>query len=279
MDTAEPVGAVISGMNDTRLLNAMEANAASSLSELAEGMGGESYRGSDRTRYISDLPVPMLNGVISARLPSVGLDSAIDATLAPIQARSLPMIWWVGPGSAPAELGARLEAHGLRRGDETPCMAVDLSAIAPANPVPSVSFAQVASEAATEQFALTAAVGFEFGAEAAPIFQKLAAGVCLPPDPRWAYHLAYLDGQPVATCVTLLDAGVAGLYTICALPEARGRGIGGEITRHAPLQARARGYRVAVLQSSPMGFPVYRRLGFETIATFHEFEWTPQPQA
>ncbi len=272
-------GEIVSGLDDPRLLEAMEENAAYALADIAESFGGERYHGPDMTRYFSGMPFHLFNGVISARLPEDRLDAAIEETLEPFQARLAPMMWIVSPGSSPDNLSMRLEAHGLAQGNETPCMAVEISATPPLTTPPSVTFIQVTDGASVEQFARTMVDGFGFGAEAIPIFRQITARACLPPDPEWVYHLGFLDDQPVSTCATFLHAGVAGLFMICTLPEARGRGIGGAITQFALLQASALGYRVSVLQATPMGFPVYRRLGYETCAVFHEYEWTPPQPA
>jgi hypothetical protein len=39
--------------------------------------------------------------------------------------------------------------------------------------------------------------------------------------------------------------------------------------------ARAEGYRVGVLGSSPMGYGVYRRLGFREYCTLQSHTWDP----
>jgi hypothetical protein len=39
------------------------------------------------------------------------------------------------------------------------------------------------------------------------------------------------------------------------------------------LAARAQGYRAGVLLSSPLGLPVYRRLGFERCCAFNLYTW------
>jgi hypothetical protein len=45
------------------------------------------------------------------------------------------------------------------------------------------------------------------------------------------------------------------------------------ITLAPLLAARAQGYRAGVLLSSPLGLPVYRRLGFERCCAFNLYTW------
>jgi predicted acetyltransferase len=59
------------------------------------------------------------------------------------------------------------------------------------------------------------------------------------------------------------SSSVAGVYAVGTLPEARRQGIGSAITLRGLRDARERGYRVGVLQSSQMGYNLYRRFGFE----------------
>jgi predicted N-acetyltransferase YhbS len=267
---------VVQGLDEPRLVAAMEENAALALCEFALGAGGESYQGPEMTRYISGLQIAFFNGVIAARLDPSQIDASITAALAPFQARNLPLTWMVGPGTQPQDLGQRLVAHGLELAGESPWMAIDISAVAPRQLIPDVTFIPVTTIEQVAWFAHVSAVSFGVPPEVEPSFQRIAAHVCLTSDQHWLLHLALLDGAPVATCMTYLQSGVAGLYTIATLPEARNRGIAGELTRDALLNAQERGYHVAALQASRMGYPVYQRLGFQTCATFHEYEWTPR---
>lgn len=41
-----------------------------------------------------------------------------------------------------------------------------------------------------------------------------------------------------------------------------GRGIGAVMSTIPMLEAREMGYRIGILQASPMGVPVYQRMGF-----------------
>jgi ribosomal protein S18 acetylase RimI-like enzyme len=89
-------------------------------------------------------------------------------------------------------------------------------------------------------------------------------------------YLGRLDSVPVATSLLVLAPGVAGMYNITTLPEARQKGIGARMTDLPLLEARARGYRAAILHASVMGESVYRSLGFEKYCKIDQYIWSPK---
>jgi ribosomal protein S18 acetylase RimI-like enzyme len=103
------------------------------------------------------------------------------------------------------------------------------------------------------------------------VFYKMLAGMGLDQPVR--NYLGYLDGRPVATANMFLGAGVSGIYCVATLPEARGRGIGAEMTLVPLRDARQMGYRIGILQSSEMGYRVYERLGFTTVCMMDHYSW------
>jgi predicted N-acetyltransferase YhbS len=82
----------------------------------------------------------------------------------------------------------------------------------------------------------------------------------------------------VATAALVPAAGLAGVYPVSTLPEARGRGIGAAMTAFPLLKARARGYRVGVLQATATGLPAYRRLGFREVCEYRCYAQPPAPK-
>ncbi len=59
---------------------------------------------------------------------------------------------------------------------------------------------------------------------------------------------------------------MAGIWNVATVKEARGQGLGSAIVWQALRDARQMGYQIAALESSKMGYPVYRRLGFRDMA-------------
>jgi ribosomal protein S18 acetylase RimI-like enzyme len=76
--------------------------------------------------------------------------------------------------------------------------------------------------------------------------------------------LAYRDDRPVAAATLCLSHGVGGIAWVATLPEAGGRGYGAAVTWAVVEEGFRRGARFMSLQASPMGEPMYRRMGFIT---------------
>ena len=84
-------------------------------------------------------------------------------------------------------------------------------------------------------------------------------------EPHVETVLAEVDGEVAACAQLLLSHGIGGVYYVGTLEEARGRGLGELVTRAVTDQAFERGATAVGLQASPMGEPIYRRLGFREL--------------
>jgi ketosteroid isomerase-like protein len=76
--------------------------------------------------------------------------------------------------------------------------------------------------------------------------------------------VGYLDGKPVAAAALWLSHGVGGINWVGTTTEHRGRGFAEAVTWAAVREGFRRGAAFANLQASPMGRPVYERMGFIT---------------
>lgn len=86
--------------------------------------------------------------------------------------------------------------------------------------------------------------------------------------PHYAAFNAYLDGEVASTAALIVTPGVAGIYNVATVEAFRNRGLGDATTRAAVVEGGRRGCPTATLQSSEMGFSVYERMGFRTVATW-----------
>jgi hypothetical protein len=81
--------------------------------------------------------------------------------------------------------------------------------------------------------------------------------------PQLQSAVAYLDGQPVSCAQILVSHGIAGVYWVGSLEAARGRGLAEAVTRYVTNLGFDLGAADVQLQASPMGEPIYRRMGYE----------------
>jgi ribosomal protein S18 acetylase RimI-like enzyme len=88
--------------------------------------------------------------------------------------------------------------------------------------------------------------------------------------------VAYQNGRPISTAMILSSDRAAGVYWVGTVPDARGRGLAEHCTRVVTNAAFARGARIVSLEASKMGFPIYLRMGFETVGEVYWYV-TPAP--
>jgi GNAT superfamily N-acetyltransferase len=225
-------------------------------------------------RWWSPIPFTyVFNAAVSTQPPAPDESGLIGETVAFFQSRQRKaFIWWLYPGLERSDWGRQLEACGLRFSADLPGMAMDLAALPEKVAAPlGLQFRRVEDAETMAIYIKTFIPGYglppEFGA---PLYDLMLATL----HGAMTSYLATIDDQPVATASVGLDAGVAGIYNIATLPAWRGKGIGAAITLYALLQARSRGYRAGVLQSSEMGYKVYQRLGFKEYCRIPQYTWT-----
>jgi len=232
---------------------------------------GDSNHGRDRDCVwaSSSMPIADINRVIAPRL--AGSDAEVEARVEALHERfaGLPYTWWLDPGARPRDLAETLRwvAPAARR-ELVPAMALDLAEVPSLAAPAGVEIELAETHGAVIAAESLAAMGFGASAEEAGPFGSLFERMELGPDARVRAVVARLDGRPAATALGCLDGEVLGIYNVATVPDARRRGLGLAATLAILRDGAARGARLAVLESTADGLPLYHRLGFREVGRF-----------
>ncbi len=268
---------VLQDLSAAALIRANEANLYAWTPFPHNWPQAEVHAGRDICWCLTDIAFPSCNVIFRARLEPEHIDSTIEALIAKGRARKVPLQWWIGQDTKPANLGEYLIAHGFAHFGDAIGMAIDLLAVKEGGPMPSsLTITEVKDSATLKTWCHIAAVGFGIPEDAEPALLKwftTALDLELPTK----FYLGWWDGEPVTTSQLFLAEGVAGIYFVATIPQARRQGAGFAITLK-PLQvAREMGYRVGILQASKMGVSVYRRMGFKEYGKIPSYIWMEKP--
>lgn len=262
---------IIDHTGSNNLITALEFNMAAFWSVYGRGDGGFYQSTAHIVQFYSGVNNALFNGVVYAKLKTNEIKATVEYLQSMINAQGSPAIWWLGPSSEPENLGSLLETYGLHSAGESPGMAVDLDEI---NNMPEkiegFVIQKVSNKKMQDLWARTAAIGSDFP-NSADELAKLEITLNNPQYKAQHRYIGFLNGSPVSTSAMVLDSGVAGIYAVSTLPIARRKGIGARMTIDPLEEARQRGYRVGILQSSTMGYSLYKRIGFKEICTFNLF--------
>jgi GNAT superfamily N-acetyltransferase len=147
-------------------------------------------------------------------------------------------------------------------GDPVPCMIRDPGASSPDAP------AELEIVEAKEETAIRdaeALINDVYGARSEP--GSLLTLGCL--DESFRVWVGYVEHRPVTTAAAYIDDRFVGTYAVATAPDSRGHGYGEAVTWAATL---CRPEMPATLQASAMGRPIYKRMGFRTVAEFTVWE-------
>ncbi|MEU8086681.1 GNAT family N-acetyltransferase [Micromonospora sp. NPDC049101] len=217
----------------------------------------------DLPTYRTDIPHPLLNGVLRVR--GQQLDDAIAEAREHLTGSRWG--WWVGADSDEGTAEGLLE-RGAEQIADMPIMAVDVTTVAEAEAPADLSIRTVVGPVGMREYV---------EAYAGPLGISGDLGIVVDRELNFAYpdvvRLAgTVDGRTVGTCTLSLGTDIGALYCIATDPDFRRRGIATALTREALRITRESGRRIATLQSSAEGEPVYLRIGFDTVARYRLYQ-------
>ncbi|HLF87344.1 MAG TPA: GNAT family N-acetyltransferase [Anaerolineales bacterium] len=262
---------ILTDLSPTHLTTAIKANLYTFFRAFKQSPHADFFESDTQIRWQTSIPHPWFSAALSTQPPAEDVEEHINDTLAWFNTRGVrAFTWWPDTGTNHLEWEGALIPRGFTLDQNTPGMAVDFADLPASVPHPTnFTICPVEDEVALHTWTRIFMHGYGLPeAWTGDFFDLLnSLGMTLP----FHHYLGYLDGNPVATSTRYLGAGVAGIYNVATLPEARGKGIGAAITLQPLLEGREMGYRAGILQSSDMGFRVYQRLGFKHLCQMEHF--------
>jgi ribosomal protein S18 acetylase RimI-like enzyme len=95
-------------------------------------------------------------------------------------------------------------------------------------------------------------------------------------NPAFTLYLAHWGHLPVATVAALPLGENVGIYHVATMPDARRRGIAGNLLLLALREAQAAGFTSATLTATPEGQRIYERLGFRVCGLLEQWMTGPR---
>ena len=236
-------------------------------------IGRETIQEPRCTRIVGPSAHPDDNLVMWSDLDADSADGVIAATIAAFRAAGKAFEWMLYAHDAPADLLARLRAHGgVERGRETVMVRRAEDAAAPV-PVPGVELRVVRDAAGVaDALAVQSAV---WGGGPMDVLVRWLHHLRAEPAEASAIVVAYDRGRPVGSgwADTTRGKPFAPLFGGSVVPEARGRGIYRAMVAARATHARAQGVPWCLVDAGPQSRPILERLGFVRIAERIEGEF------
>lgn len=219
------------------------------------------------------------NAVLYSRFASddsTYLHAKIDEMLDFYKTRNVDFDWITGPSTRPTNLATMLETRRLVYRESTTGMAVDLQALNEHIYVnPDLTITAIEDLETLKILRTIEVQGFGSSETAAQNYYDTYAHAGFGNGMPWHHYIGWLHDEPVAIASLLFHAGVAGIYGVATIPEARRKGVAAAVTLHTLHEARRHGYRVAVLSPTEMSIAIYRRIGFREYCKLLHYEWSP----
>lgn len=259
-------------------LPAVEQALETNLLDFARFMGRshliELHDSEELTWLSASVPVAFANQVVRTSLTVETVDEGIAATIHFFERRKATLRWVVGPGSRPPGLAAALERRGFLFLGESSGMWAHVDRLPHHRHERDFRVARVSDTTTLRDCLGPLSRGHSLSQAAARFYLEVFESLGFEDRKPWWLFLGRAREEPVAMAALFLGRGVAGVYAVATVPEARRLGYGTSMTLAVLEEARKEGSHTAVLRSTGTTLSLYRRLGFRACGTFRDYLWT-----
>jgi GNAT superfamily N-acetyltransferase len=220
-------------------------------------------------------PHPLVNCVLQARFPSGDEFHCAREIDGVFSGNKVPYRYFLGPSSKnPDTVRAALHTLGRQRQAELPALWLDFAdvrgSITERIAATGLRVVQVENRHQRDQWVRILAEGSGLSSPLADFFSSYLDMQGIGPYTRFPCFLGYANGQPAAVSAYYVGGGVVGLYCVATLPQHRRKGFAAAMSWAAIRRARQRDHAGIGGYASPMGLPVYQRMGFTQMGSVFE---------
>lgn len=211
-------------------------------------------------------PLPFIINVVARPDPDVAAAKVLDRGSAFFADQGRDRYEVLALAGRDDDLIAEAEARGMKASPPQPLQLLDAPlapSVGPAPPGIDARWAKTSADVADVVTVTTLAHRvYGFADDVWPaIFGRDETIVA----PGLGVVVASRDGEPIATAQLHLQESTGYVGWVAVVPDAGRTGLGSYVTRLVIEWGFERGMDIAVLLASPMGAPVYRRMGFRDV--------------
>jgi hypothetical protein len=263
-------------LDDSTLITLADANHHEAYRDLTRRAGGVVLDEAGLTFWAGAHPLPVLANAVVRTGPTVpAKDVLVRAHRFFLERRRGFSV--ILSGAADDDLRPVCEAAGMPLSGASPGMVLERR-LPDASMPADVTVRIVETDADAQEFARVSGEAYRTLGMPDGCATAMVGRVAVLHAPHITSILACVGGTPAATAMVILSHGIGGIYWVGTTPETRGRGLGELVTRIVGNLAFDAGARVVVLQASPMGAPIYRKMGYREITRYPCYVQFAPPQ-
>lgn len=263
--------------DDATLVVLSDLNHLESNRELARRAGGTVVDEPGLTFWAGAHPLPVLANAVVRTDSGVSGDEVLarGRRFFGARGRGFTVLLF---GAADADLAPVCEAAGLAKMGDSPGLVLERR-LADRTPPAGVTLRTVESDADAAAFARVNGEAYATYGMPPDCAPALLGRLDVVRAPHITSVVARVDGTAAAAAMVILTHGIGGIYWVGTTPTARGKGLAELVTRTVGNVAFDLGARAVVLQASPMGDPIYRRMGYREVTRYPYYvDFTPAPR-
>lgn len=252
-------------LSDPNLPSAIAANFTEEMACFGRELPGAELHEDEELLWFAVSPT--LNGVLRSRFRSddqAYITRRIEAiTQYYMKRNATSFSWTINQLSRPADLEQHLRTHGFTLAHTSTIMTLAIAARIRELPTcPNLEIREVSNETELKLMCEIERIGFITPTSSIQRYYDMYLRSGFGPGHAWRHFLGYRQGRAVASTSLHLYAGVAGIYGVATLPEARRRGVAASMMLHVLDKAEELGYRIATLSPTDQSQRLYQRIGF-----------------